>query len=122
MAIRINHILLLVQENEKYMFVLLDVVSLLKNVPLRKTLNIILKRAYNTFENSVLHLHDIEICPNRLGIYDNHTQTDKYVHIISYTLLIWKTSWIYSLVVRAKKICSLNYFNKETQLIKKDAP
>ena len=46
-ANRINRILPLVQENEEYIFVSLDVVSLFTNVPLRKTVNIILKRVYN---------------------------------------------------------------------------
>ena len=46
-ANRIDGILPLVQENEEYMFVSLDVVSLFTNVPLRKTVNTILKRVYN---------------------------------------------------------------------------
>ena len=46
-ANRINRILLLIQENEEYMFVLLDVVSLFTNVSLRKTVNMILKRVYS---------------------------------------------------------------------------
>ena len=46
-ANRINRILLLIQENEEYMFVLLDVVSLFTNVSLRKTVNVILKRVYS---------------------------------------------------------------------------
>ena len=45
-ATRINRILPLVQENEDYLFVSLDVVSLFTNVPLRKTANIILKRVF----------------------------------------------------------------------------
>ena len=46
-ANRINHILPLVQENEEYMFVTLDVVSLFTNTPLCKTVNISLKRVYS---------------------------------------------------------------------------
>ena len=46
-ANRIDGILPLVQENEEYMYVSLDVVSLFTNVPLRKTVNTILKRVYN---------------------------------------------------------------------------
>ena len=46
-ANRINHILPLVQENEEYMFVTLDVVSLFTNIPLCKTVNISLKRVYS---------------------------------------------------------------------------
>ena len=75
----------------------------------------------NTFENSVPHFADIEICPNGLGIYHKHIQTGQYVLITPYTLRRWKTSWISSLVIRAKKICSANYFKKEIQLIKKYA-
>ena len=204
-ANRINLILPLIQENEEYMFVSPDVVSLLTNVPLHKTLNIILKRVHqkklintslskhllkklildtyqkttsfnnklceqidgvnmgrslgpvlaniimiecekvivdklmkekvimfytryadntlliikkkginyvlnqfnnfdknlkftiNTFENSVKHFLDIEICPNGFGIYHKHTQTGQYVYITSYPLWRWKTSWISSL-------------------------
>ena len=75
----------------------------------------------NTFENSVPHFFDIEICPNGLGIYHKHTQTGQYVDITSYTSWRWKTSWIRSLVIRAKKISSANYFNHEIQLIKRYA-
>ena len=46
-ANRINHILPLVKENEEYMFVTLDVVSLFTNTPLCKTVNISLKRVYS---------------------------------------------------------------------------
>ena len=77
-----------------------------------------LKFTIDTFENSVPHFLDIEI---GLGIYHKHTQTGQYVHITSYTLWRWKTSWIHSLVIRAKKICSANYFNNEVQLIKRYA-
>ena len=66
-----------------------------------------------TFENSVPHFLDIEICPNELCIFHKHTQTRQYVYITSYTLWRWKNSWIHSLVIRAKKICSANYFNNE---------
>ena len=62
------------------------------------------------FENSVPHFLDIEICPNGLGIYHKHTLTGQYLHITSYTLWRWKTSWIHSLAIIAKKICSANYF------------
>ena len=74
-----------------------------------------------TFKNSVPNFLDIKICPNGLGIYHKHTQTGQYVHITSYTLWRWKTLWIRSLVIRAKKICSANYFNIEIQLIKRSA-
>ena len=56
-----------------------------------------------------------------LGIYHKHTQTGQYVHINSYTLWRQKTSWICSSVIRAKKICSVYYFNTEIQLIKTHA-
>ena len=46
-AKRINRILPLVQENEEYMFGSLHVASLFKNVPLCKTVNVILKRVYS---------------------------------------------------------------------------
>ena len=73
-----------------------------------------LKFTINTLENIVPHFLDIDICPNELGIYCKHTQTGQYVHITSYTLWRWKTSWIHSLLIRANKICSANYFNNET--------
>ena len=77
-----------------------------------------LKFAIDTFENSVPHFLDIEICPDGLGIYHKHTQTGQQVHISSCTLWRWKTSWIRSLVIRTKKICSANYFNNKIQLVK----
>ena len=83
--------------------------------------NTLLKFTIYTFENSVSHLPDIEICPNGLGIYHKHTQTGQYAHITSYTSWRWKTSWICSLVIRAKKMCSANYFNNKIQLIKRYA-
>ena len=45
-ANKINNILPLVRDNEDYVFVSLDVVSLFTNVLLRKTVNIILNRVY----------------------------------------------------------------------------
>ena len=80
-----------------------------------------LKFTFDTFENSVPRFLDIEVCPNGLGIYHKHTQTGKYVHITSYILWRWRASSIHSLVIRAKKICSANYFNNEIQLIKRYA-
>ena len=44
-----------------------------------------LKFTIDTFENSVPHFLDIEICPNGLGIYHKHAQTGQYVHITSYS-------------------------------------
>ena len=46
-ATRINRILPQVCENDEYMFISLEVVSLFTNVLLKKTVNIILKRIYN---------------------------------------------------------------------------
>ena len=46
-ADRINCILPLVQENEEYMFISLDVGSSFTNVPLRKTVKIILNRVHS---------------------------------------------------------------------------
>ena len=46
-ATRISRILPQVRENDDYMFISLDVASLFTNVPLKKTVNIILKRIYN---------------------------------------------------------------------------
>ena len=45
-----------------------------------------LKFTIRTFENSVPHFLDIEICPNGLVIYHKHNQTGQYVHITSCTL------------------------------------
>ena len=71
------------------------------------------------FENRVSDFLDINICPNGRGICHKLTETGQYVLITSYPLWRWKTSWIRSLVIRAKKICSANYFNNEVQLIKR---
>ena len=51
-AYRINSILPEVKNSSDLVFVLLDVVSLFTNVPLKKTVNIILKRVYNNKEIS----------------------------------------------------------------------
>ena len=60
-ANRINRIIPLIQENEEYMFVLLDVVSLFTNVSLRKTVNIILKRVYSEkLINTSLSKHSLK--------------------------------------------------------------
>ena len=64
------------------------------------------------------HFLDIEFCPNGLGIYHKNTQTGQYTNINSFTLRKWKTSWITSLVVRAKRICCNDKLNKEIRLIK----
>ena len=80
-----------------------------------------LKFTINTFQNSVPHFLDIEICLNGLGIYHKHIQAGQYVHITSYTLWRRKTSWFRSLVIRARKIFSANYFNNKIQLIKRYA-
>ena len=80
-----------------------------------------LKFTIDTFENSVSHFLDIEICPNGLGIYHKHTQTGQYVHITFHALWRLKTSWIRSLAIRANKICSANYFNNKIQFIKRYA-
>ena len=74
-----------------------------------------------TFENRVSDFLDINICPNGRGIYHKLTETGQYVLITSYPLWRWKTSWIRSLVIRAKKICSANYFYDEIKLIKRYA-
>ena len=80
-----------------------------------------LKFTIDTFQNSVPHFLDIEICLNGLGIYHKHIQTSQYVHITSYTLWRRKTSSFRSLVITATKICSANYFNNKIQLIKRYA-
>ena len=51
-AYRINSILPEVKNSSDLVFVLFDVVSLFTNVPLKKTVNIILKRVYNNKEIS----------------------------------------------------------------------
>ena len=81
-----------------------------------------MKFTIDTFENNVPHFLDIEICPDRLCIYHKHTQTGLYAHITSYTsYTLWrsKTSWIRSVAITAKKICSANFFNDEIKLIKR---
>ena len=64
------------------------------------------------------HFLDIEIYPNWLGICHKYSQTGQYVNSDSFTIWKGKMSWIHSLVTKAKRICSENYLNKETQLIK----
>ena len=49
-ANKINQILPSVQNSDKYVFFSLDVVSLFTNVPLKKTVDIILKRIYTDKE------------------------------------------------------------------------
>ena len=61
---------------------------------------------------------DIEICPNGIGIYHKNTRTGQYTNIESLTFWKWKTSWITSLNIRAKPICSRNHLNQEINLIK----
>ena len=61
------------------------------------------KFTVETFENCVPHFLDIEIFPNGLGIYHEHTQTGQYVNFDSFTFWKWKVSWIRSLVTRAKR-------------------
>ena len=78
-----------------------------------------LKFTINTFEHCVPDFPDIEICLNGLGIYRNkNTQTGQYTNINSSRPWKWKTSWITSLVVRAKRICCNRNLNKEIWLIK----
>ena len=73
-----------------------------------------LKFTINTFEHCVPDFLDIEICLNGLGIYHNkNTQTGQYTNINPSTPWKWKTSWITSLVVRAKRICCNRNLNKE---------
>ena len=64
------------------------------------------------------HFLDIEICPNGLSIYHKNTQTDQYTNIESFTLWKWKPSWIISLTIRVKGICSRNHFNQKFNLVK----
>ena len=77
-----------------------------------------LKITVDTFENCMSHFLDREICPNGLGIYHKITQNGQYTNIESFTLWKWKTSWITSLTIRAKQICSRNHLNQEINLIK----
>ena len=77
-----------------------------------------LKFTVGIFENCVPHFLDIEICPNSLGIYHKNTQTGQYTNIESFTLWKWKTSWITSLTIRAKRTCLRNHLNQEINPIK----
>ena len=74
---------------------------------------------YARYVDDTLLVVDIEICQNGLGIYHKNTQTVQYTNINSFTLRKWKTIWITSLVVRAKRICCNDNLNKEIRLIKK---
>ena len=58
------------------------------------------------------------ICPNRLIICHENTQTGQYTNIQFFTLWKRKTLWITLLTIRAKQICSQNYLNQEINQIK----
>ena len=75
-----------------------------------------LKFTIYTFENCLPHFLDIEICPNRLSIYQKNTKTGQYTNK-SFTMWKWKT-WITSLTIRANQICSRKHLNKKINLIK----
>ena len=62
-----------------------------------------LKFTIRTFENSVPHFLDIEICPNGLVIYHKHNQTGQYVHLPPIHCEDEK------LLGSAKKICCLEW-------------
>ena len=47
-----------------------------------------------------------------------NTEPGQYTNINSFTLWKWETSWIASLVVRAKRICCNDNLNKENRLLK----
>ena len=54
-----------------------------------------------------------------LTIYGKNTHTGQYVHCDSFTSWNYKISWIFSLVTRDKRICSVNLLPEEINEIKK---
>ena len=66
----------------------------------------------------VPHFLHIEICPNGLGIYHKNTLTGQYTNIESFTSWKWKTSWITSLTIITKRMCSRYNLNQENNFIK----
>ena len=78
-----------------------------------------LKFTVDKFKNETPHFLDLEICPNGLTVFRKTTHTGQCINMDSFTLWKWKTSWIRSLVDRAKKICPQENLPKELQSIKK---
>ena len=73
------------------------------------------------FENEVAHVLDMKISPLELNVYRKNTHTDQYVNFESYTPWYYKIIWIWSLVIRAKHLCSEDLLPVETHNIKKFA-
>ena len=70
------------------------------------------------FENTTPHFLDLEIHPDGISIYRKETHTGQYTNFESYTTWNYKTSWLRSLVSRAKKICTPNKLKSEINNIK----
>ena len=80
-----------------------------------------LRFTVNRFENEVSHFLDIKMSAQVLTIYHKNTHTGQYVHYDSFSPWNYKISWIRSLVIRTKHICSVNILPEEINKIKKFA-
>ena len=80
-----------------------------------------LKFTVDTFDNEIPHFLDLEISPDGIGIFRKDTNTGQYININSYTPWNYKTSWLRSLISRAKKICTENKLSGELAEIRKFA-
>ena len=80
-----------------------------------------LKFTVEKFENETPNFSDLERCPYGLAVSRENTHTGLYISMDSFTLWKWKTTWIRSLVDRAKKIHSKENLPKELHSIKKFA-
>jgi hypothetical protein len=125
-----------------------DVKCLFTNIPLKKVINIIIKRVYDeklistqlkkrtliketistmNFTNKStafqsFHILDIKINPQGTTIYRKSTHTGQYSHCSSFAPWSRKIAWIRALVQRAQKICSApDLLNCEIQKIKQFA-
>ena len=78
-----------------------------------------LRFTVDRFENKVRHFLDIKMSAQGWTIYRKNTHTGQYVHYDSFTSWNYKISWIFSLVTRDKRICSVNLLPEEINEIKK---
>ena len=113
--------------DEGFRFVSFDIESLFTNVPLKRTLNLVLKRVFTdglidttlskrTLKKLLLddsdkvHFLDLEISQSGIDIYRKPTHTGQYTHFDSFEPWARKTAWIRSLFHRAVNICSNSAF------------
>ena len=117
-----------------YSYLSFDVESLFANVPIKRTIDIILKRicvdkviciqscciqnlvhnfgpnlrfTVDLFQNYAPHFLYLELSPNDISIFRKNTNTDLYTHFSCYVPSTHQTAWIKSLTFHASCICSL---------------